>query len=211
MADRQNFCIHSFNSNDKSPFMKKQYTYSDFRQMYAAAEETVQQFRNIDEIKFHTKPAPSAWSAAEICSHITQFNRLYLEAMQSDLDENEVGSSDDKPFSPGFLVRKYAAWMEPPYKIKLKTLKSFYPEKDSDSDSKEIILSSLIDVLSATIDFIDSCEASNVDAEKTKGRNPLLRFLPMSLTEFLVLMDAHQRRHFWQVEITIGKVSAPES
>jgi hypothetical protein len=211
MPDRQNFCIHSFNSNDQPPLMKKQFTYSDFRQMYAAAEETVQQFRNIDETKFHTKPAPSAWSAAEICSHIIQFNRLYVEQMQMAQDDNEVKSTADKPFSPGYFVRKYAAWLEPPYKMKLKTLKPFYPEKNSDSESKENILNRLIDVLSATIDFIDSCEARNVHADKTTGRNPLLRFLPMSLTEFLVLMDAHQRRHFWQIEVTIGRVSEPES
>lgn len=191
--------------------MKKQYTYNDFRRMYIAAEETVHQYRDIDETKFHTKPAPSAWSTAEICSHITQFNRLYLEEMQMALVENEVKSTAVKPFSPGYFVRKYAAWLEPPYKMKLKTLKPFYPEKDSDSDSKEIILSRLLEVLSATIDFIDSCEARNVHSDKTKGRNPLLRFLPMSLTEFLVLMDAHQRRHFWQIEVTIGRVSGPES
>jgi uncharacterized damage-inducible protein DinB len=182
--------------------MKKSYSYDDLIRIYKDARSRASSFNNIPADLFLTKPGSKSWSIAEICSHIVQFNELYLEEMNAALENSRKTEDPGKSFTPGFLARKYAGHLEPPYKFKLKTIKPFYPDSAEELTEQSETVRKLTSVQDKTLSFLRSCKSDGIDADRTKGRNPVLKFLPMSLAEFLILMDAHQRRHFWQIEQT---------
>jgi hypothetical protein len=43
-----------------------------------------------------------------------------------------------------------------------------------------------------------------IDMNRTKGKNPLIKWLPMSIADLLLVLDAHQSRHIWQIETTLS-------
>jgi len=54
---------------------------------------------------------------------------------------------------------------------------------------------------------INLCKEEQLDLSRIKGKNPALQWVSMSLAEFLLVLEAHQRRHFWQIEQTLLKLS----
>jgi hypothetical protein len=185
--------------------MAEYLTYSGLIERFQSAKQKIASFNEIPSDMFNLKPDITSWSAAEICGHLTQFNRLYIREIQKAASNATKSENSPDQFSAGFFFRLYARNLEPPYKIKLKTLKPLYPlNKDL---KKEDVIEKLIVTQSEILQLLSSFETENIDLDRTKGRNPLLKILPMSITDFLVLMDAHQRRHFWQLEQTILKLS----
>jgi uncharacterized damage-inducible protein DinB len=182
------------------------YSYSDFLSMYQSARDRIRAFNTIPDDLFTLKPDSKSWSAAEICSHITTFNQLYLKSISRAVDGQPKYTEIVEPsFRPGFMYGLYASSLEPPYKVKLKTLRPLYPAEGE--MEKESIINRLIETEESITNQVERFGEQSLDLSLTKGKNPLLRILPMSVTDFLVLMDAHQRRHFWQLEQTLLQLS----
>lgn len=182
------------------------YKYSDFLSMYQSARDRIRAFNSIPDDLFTLKPDSKSWSAAEICSHITTFNRLYLKSIRRAADGQPQYTDAGQPsFRPGFFYGLYASSLEPPYKVKLKTLRPLYPAEGE--MQKESVINELVETEEHITDQVSRLSEQKLDLSLTKGKNPLLRVLPMSITDFLVLMDAHQRRHIWQLEQTLLQLS----
>lgn len=189
--------------------MSDKKTYQDLIQIFKSAKKQVQSFHEIPDDHFVMKPAPGRWSVHEICRHLFLFNNLYIEAIIKAAETNPKTTASVNGFTPGFFYRKYAGYMEPPYKMKVKTIKPFDPGKDS--SGKHEVIASLEQTESKITELLTGFKNRNTDLEKTKGSNPVLTFLPMSVIDFLALIDAHQRRHFWQIEQTLKQIQAAKS
>jgi hypothetical protein len=186
-------------------------SYRELISTFESARKKIETFRNISGELFFMKPGPGRWSADEICRHITSFNNLYIGAIEKAGQSSPVFDETGKSFSAGFLCRKYVAFLEPPYTVKIPTIKPFRPEPKSTVNRARDVISKLADTEDKLIELLTNFEKNRIDLEKTKGKNPILTFLPMSVIDFIVLFDAHQRRHFWQLDQTVQQLQKADT
>lgn len=106
-------------------------------------------------------------------------------------------SQSDGPFRPRWHFRKIAHFFEPPAKMKVKTISLFQP---GTTDDVSQTLDELSDIQANVLYILDEAKSQRWNLQKIIGKNPAYRFLSMTLIEFLVVMEVHQRRHFWQIE-----------
>ncbi|MEX0995085.1 MAG: DinB family protein [Balneolaceae bacterium] len=185
--------------------MSKPYTYTipELKNLYENADEQIRLFEDKPTELILFKLSKSTWNIREVCEHLIAFGRLYLEQINRAISSEKDPPQNSDPFQPGWLVRKWAALFEPPYKLKIKTFPLMEPK-----GKKEIqaTFNALHEVQVEVIKILQEAEKYEWDLEKIKGKNPVFRLMPMSLIDFLVLMEVHQRRHFWQIEQILKKV-----
>lgn len=68
------------------------------------------------------------------------------------------------------------------------------------------LLDELISFNTELIQLIEELTIQNLDLNRIKGRNKVFK-LKMTLTEFFLMLAAHQDRHIWQAEQTLKKIS----
>jgi len=78
-----------------------------------------------------------------------------------------------------------------------------YPSKNDTTPANVVTV--LIETELQLLKLLDHAEKGSWDLTKITGKNPLLTFVPMNLIEFLVILLAHQRRHFWQIKQLLDK------
>jgi len=179
--------------------MKKEYnfTLSELTEMYQNASRQISIYRDTSVKQFLFKPGPGSWSAHDVCRHLIVFGNNYLKQMDKAITKTKPLPQSKGPFRPRWHFRYMANFFEPPARMKVKTLPLFQP-----GNFEEV--SRTLDELSAiqanVLNMLDEAKPEQWDLHKIKGKNPAFRFLSMSLIEFLVIMEVHQRRHFWQIE-----------
>lgn len=184
-------------------------SYDDISNEFRSAIDRIDELSVIPEDLFNLKPAPKSWSMDEIFKHICEFNKLYLIEIEKTLNSENIPTTDKNRFKPGLIARGAIRFMEPPYKIKVSTLSPMYPGK-SNSHSKEQTISELKQSNQRLIDVLDNLKRKSADIDRAKGRHPLVKYIPMSITEMILILAAHQRRHLWQTKQTLLKLSGKE-
>lgn len=186
--------------------MIKYYSFTDIISEYTQALERIDELTQAPEDLFLLKPDSSTWSADEIFRHLRRFNNLYIRS----IDQIERASSDKtvtepqfKPSLPAGIIIKF---MEPPYKLKIPTLAPMYPKASSESGMHTTAMD-LRETNNRVIELLNELKSNNANLDKLKGRHPVFKFLPMTLTDLFLVMSAHQRRHFWQAEQTLYRLS----
>lgn len=185
--------------------MSRFYSYNDLHSALHKAGQRVQSFGDIPDDLFILKPEPSVWSADEVCRHLVRFNNLYLGQIDRAVQQLKKKPVANGVFKPGFVQNLLIKFLEPPYKIKINTLAPMYPVESSKQPQE--VRNQLIQTVEGLQKRISEYQAINLDLRKVKGRNPVLKFLPMSVIDFILFLEAHQRRHFWQIEQTLYKLS----
>lgn len=170
-----------------------------------AVKSRIEEFRDVPEDLFLQRPAGNEWSAADVCDHLVQFNTLYLVEIDKAAASPVTTNEGIKPIRAGFLYRQFIKILEPPYKIKVKTVKPMQPVF-SEKAAGEII-SKLLHTENELTEWILYFQKKQFDLNRTKGKNPLIKWLPMSIADLLLVLDAHQRRHIWQIENTLQNLS----
>ena len=151
-------------------------------------------------VQLGQRPAPGGWSVAECIAHLTLTTRNYLPPVYKALEIAPQGSG---PYKMDFTGRMLRWVLEPPYRMKTKTLPSFEPgaEKDSGAALPEF-LHSQDDLLKC----LASCEGRALDKVKIQSSfNERMHYNVYSCFE---IMTAHQRRHLWQAENVKKKLVA---
>ena len=183
----------------------KNITYSDLEEKINGALIIIDEYRGIPAETMEIKLNSKTWSCTEVCQHLIQFNRLYLRKMNRAIEQADSKPKSDNDFKTGWLTRKLGGMVEPPYKIGIKTLKPMYPS------NLELSITDTLDALANTenevLQILDRAKQEQWNLDKIKGRNPVFKF-KMSLTEFIIYLDAHQRRHFWQIEQILKRLPA---
>ena len=176
----------------------KKVTISELKEKFEGAKTVIHEFGSLDSETVIFKLNPETWSCVEICQHLIRFNDMYLQEMDRGLEKLKVIPVNGNLCSPSWAVRKLAGYMEPPYKLGIKTIKPMSPS-NVDLEPAETFMK-LIETQDEIIDRLETAEKERWNLDKIKGRHPILKFLKISFTDSLILIDAHQRRHFWQFE-----------
>jgi hypothetical protein len=173
------------------------FTIKELEEKFEEAARRIGEIQNYQPDLMLMKPGPGRWSIHEICLHLVEFGKLYLREMDKAIAKANPMPQRDDPFRPRWHFRRMAAFFEPPYKLKLKTLPVLKP---GNQEEVRETLGELADIQANVLYILEQAGASRWNLKKIKAKNPVFRFLSMSLIEFLVIMEVHQRRHFWQIE-----------
>lgn len=187
--------------------MNKIYTYSDIISEYFEALQRIDQLTKAPEDLFLLKPDSSSWSANETFRHLRRFNNLYIRKIENILrNQNLSDVENGTKFKPKLISRLIIHIMEPPYKVKIPTLAPMYPKVAAGREMKTTT-DELKESNDTILKILEELKVHQVNLDNLKGSHPVFKFLPMSLTDLFLVMSAHQRRHFWQAEQTLFRLS----
>lgn len=182
------------------------YSYNEMSDLIKKDLSRIDDFYEIPEDLISLKPDPESWSACETIQHISKFNGLYLKQIDEALESGNSIKANGQNFKPRFVYRQFIRFLEPPYKLKTKTIAPLYPNNTGEINPEKPIRE-LKDINLEINKRIDRFRDEQLDMNRIKGRNPVLQWVSMSLAEFILVLEAHQRRHFWQIEQTLLKLS----
>ncbi|MBD3616481.1 MAG: DinB family protein [Gracilimonas sp.] len=177
-----------------------EYTYDYLIQAFQQAKATAENLTSdLDEEVFLRRPAKDKWCIGEILSHLVQTGREYLPQIKKGLNKPdfELKKGAD-PFIPGFLFRWFIHQVSPENKKKLPTVKSFQPEQTTSIDRHKV-LQDFLQLQNEFIIILKKSKLEGLDLGRIKTRNPVIKFVPMSLIACFGITEAHQRRHFEQM------------
>lgn len=174
------------------------FTYHDLKSMPGGAITVIEEYKKLPEDTVNLKLNPETWSCTEVCQHLIRFNEIYLDIVDELLHNGSPQKTDSNQFKPGWISKKIIHFIEPPYKVAIKTVAPMFPSK-IDASAAETF-EKLIETEKQLIELLDDAEKNALNLDRMKGFNPVFKFVRMSVTEFVLMLDAHQRRHFWQIE-----------
>lgn len=177
-----------------------EYTYDYFLTAFEQAKNTASELtESVSENVYLKKPTEDKWCMGEILSHLVQAGNEYLPQIQKGLskpnDQLEIGG---EPFTPNYFFRWFIKIVSPEYKREVPTVKPFEP-KQADKIDKEMVLADFITLQDELISLLKRCKLEQLNLDRIKTRNPIVKLVPMSLTACFAIQEAHQRRHFAQM------------
>lgn len=138
----------------------------------------------------------SSWSICQCLDHLAKVNFVYSAALQ-EAASNAKGSYK-QPTSiveTGFFGRWFVQQMEPPVNIKLKTPGKAVPAQEGDPRE---LLQNFLKSHEPIIAVVGN--AKSVDVNRLRFKNPFIGFIYFTIGTGLLVINAHDRRHLWQVE-----------
>lgn len=180
------------------------YSYQWFIQQFEQTKNTAEEFiLSIDENLFLKAPTEDRWSIAECYSHLINYGDLYFDNIASAISKNaDTVNSVNNSFPPRWLAKKVISFFEPPYKMKLKTIKSMKPVDTSGYNRMEL-LDEYLNLQDRLIVKLEDAHQESVHLGRAKVTHPIFPIIKMTLAECFLLLKAHQRRHQWQAEQTL--------
>ncbi|TVR17100.1 MAG: DinB family protein [Balneolaceae bacterium] len=182
--------------------MGKSYSYHDLRALFENSINQVEKLKTTPPEKLSYKPSEKGWCVGEIVQHLVRFNQLYLRFIGKALSKSDKPKVDQPSFSPRFLMNPFIRFLEPPYKLKIKTITQMKPLNTGSKDFSEDF-DELISQNRELIQIIHDAKQTGLNLNGIKGKNSVFMFR-MTLTEFILFWDVHQRRHLWQAEQTLA-------
>lgn len=184
--------------------MPERYSYDWFIWQFKNTKDNAEQFvTSVDETLFLQPPAEGRWSIAECYSHLINYGDLYFDNITEAITKSS-GTTETGPtsFPPRWFAQKVISFFEPPYRIKLKTIKPMKPVDTSEYNRTEL-LNDYLHLQDELIVQLKKARAKQMDLRREKVRHPIFSLLTMTLSECFLLLEAHQRRHQWQAEQTL--------
>lgn len=149
---------------------------------------------SLTRTQINWRPAPGRWSIAQCIDHLTRSVRLYPEAIERMIREARArAAAGEGPYREGMLARWVITGMEPPPKMRVRTIRRAEP--DEEYDPREV----LAEFEAAYGRLRDLIVASDgVPLDHARMRSPFFRLARFTLRQALVVNLAHARRHLWQ-------------
>jgi hypothetical protein len=184
------------------------YTYDYLLQSFEQAKERATELvHSVDEERFLRKPAEDKWCMGEILNHLTQAGNEYLPQIKKGLNKpDENLSKGNGPFTPSFVMRWFIGQVSPENRRKLPTVAAFQPVEVPEINPTEV-LNGFLKLQDEIIHILKKAKLEQLDLDHIKTRNPVVKFIPMSLTSCFAIQEAHQRRHFEQMRELKEKIS----
>ncbi|MDX1618104.1 MAG: DinB family protein [Balneolaceae bacterium] len=177
------------------------YTYQWFIDRFReAGEQAVRFCRPIEEGRFLTRPAEKIWSAGECYDHLNTFGDRYVDSIRTGLKRGSDNRAEPgQSFKPGWIAGGVAWFFEPPYSIKIKTLRPFKPQSAA-SLEKERVLNAFTSLQDTLIESLEEARDRRLVLDKCHTSHPLFNWISMTVAECFAIVEVHQRRHMWQAE-----------
>ncbi len=161
----------------------------------------------LDDARFNWQPdGGKGWSVGQCLDHLVRTNRCYLDALEEAARSaaRADGQCDPTPFEPGRLGSWFVGTMEPPVTRRQVAVKKTIPPSRCSKDPTLVAFAGeqqrLIELVRDTV-----C----LDCNTIKFKNPLAYGLRMfNLSTGLLVLAAHERRHFWQARNVVAKMPA---
>jgi len=184
------------------------YTSSYFRQSFESARDYARSFVTpLSEDDLNRRPDPHTWNIAECYDHMTVTGNQYLDPVIHIVNESyDKGPTGRGPYRHRFYVQWFIKLLLPPFKLKFKAPGSFQPRGNM---NKADILEGFL-VLQNEI-LIQLERAADLHLGKIKVAHPLLPLIKLNISEVLAIIDAHQKRHFWQAKQILYNIRNSES
>lgn len=176
----------------------KNITINELSEKFEGAKTVIHEYGNLDSDTVIFKLNPETWSCVEVCQHLIRFNEMYRQKMDQALKNLSTIPVNGNSFSPKWASRKIASFLEPPYKFGIKTIKPMIPSTVDLNPADTF--HQLINIQDEFVNLLGKAKDERWNLDKIKGNHPLIKLYKMSYTDFLLVIDAHQRRHFWQIE-----------
>lgn len=168
-------------------------------------EELASLLRANDDGRLVRRPAGGKWSAVEHVDHLVKVNRRYLRALESALASGQAaGRTGTGPFRGSVLGRFFAGSMEPPVKLKVKTMAAMQPDADL---AAEPTLAVFMDLQGQLVTLLR--EAEGLDLDAIRMASPFMRLLRAPVFNWFVVLTAHNRRHIWLIRRTLEALEGP--
>ena len=142
------------------------------------------------------RPHQGSWSIAECIAHLTITTDAYIAVIRPAIDRAREQHLLHRgtTFRVEISARMLAWWLEPPYRLKSKTLAAFVPEMEQPAR--------------ALPDFVDRqqklkvlvVEADGLALDRIRISSPFASQMRYSVYAAFRLIAVHQRRHLWQAE-----------
>jgi uncharacterized damage-inducible protein DinB len=153
-------------------------------------------FQNVDERMAAQRPGTGRWSMAECVAHLNVTGPPYLENITLTLKHGEKNSSAPRHSTrPGFFAAYLTRFLEPPYRLKMKTMTRYEPQHGAGLDET---LHTFDTQQREFIGLIDAMQLQGVP--RTRIPSPVQPILRLRADDWLRFLAAHGRRHLWQAE-----------
>lgn len=164
------------------------------RQIDDCENDAAQLVADLDDDGINQRPPSGGWSIAQCLEHLALMNDFYLRGWQDAVtDAARNGRGPFRGLHPTFLGRSFANWMEPPARMKSKTIAAADPGARFTRDA---ILSRYKASHDVYRGLVGSAEA--VDVNRIVRPNAIIKQVNMRLATVLLIVPAHDRRHLWQ-------------
>jgi len=165
------------------------------RQELEAATEAMRRLvASVSDEAWARRPAAGGWSVAQCVMHLNTTTQEFLPRLDTAIREGrEKGLT-----GAGLFRRDFAGWMlckfvEPPYRMKVKTPAKFDPQEVV---SREEALAEWERWQGEL--FTRVAAADGLALDKVKVVSPFAEKMKYNLLSALMVIPAHQRRHIWQ-------------
>lgn len=185
------------------------YTNEYYRSQYSSNLEKLSSIlQNTDHSLINTIPAPGKWSIGEIVDHLLITGSKYAVVLEEKLSGDlAVLKKGTGPYSHPFLMRKFIKIVSPEYQRNMPTIKPFEPH-DHKNFEKESLLKQFETLNNRFLKLIELADDHQLDLGKIKVGNPIYPIWKMPISGCLALNEAHQRRHFGQIEGVLSSVTS---
>lgn len=177
------------------------YTNDFYIQAFTSAKKNISNLvADIDDRMFNTPPAEDKWCIGEIISHLIQTDKEYLEVLEDKiLGDTSNLKKGNGPYKHPLHLRWFIKVVSPEFKKAVPTLPPFEPIAIKDLDKSQL-LEEFKAIQDRYLAIISKAEKENLHLGKIKVGNPIYPFIKMSVSACLAVNEAHQRRHFQQIE-----------
>jgi hypothetical protein len=143
--------------------------------------------------QFNWKPDAKRWSTGQCIDHLTLTLRLYPESVERMIAEAKRRAATSRPYREGWLSRWVVSSMEPPPRLRIRTMRRVEPgtHLDRDTTIREFELEA-----ARLHDLLVACDG--VSLRHGRMRSPFAPLLRFTLRQVLSMNLAHARRHLWQ-------------
>lgn len=161
----------------------------------------------LDRTLINTKPTEKKWCIGEVVDHLLITGGRYLEVLETALKENpELLQKGDGPYTHSLLLRYFIKVVSPEFKPKIPTLAPFVPHEHMNFN-KELLLDEFEILNNRFLCLVDLADSHRLDLGSIKVGNPIYPFWKMSVSSCFAVNEAHQRRHFRQIQRILNSVS----
>ena len=178
------------------------YTYDYYITQFTEAKIFVQnKVQPLSEELFTTSPGPERWCIAEIIMHLNKTAEVYTPIIKEGIDNAPDSKKyNGEPFKIGFLMKKFVHIVGPENQKLTPTIPQFLPVKDTKEFDREKIINEFMEAQNQFIELVSKSKVEHLVLNKLKVRNPIYSAIRMDVNACLAIMEAHQRRHFAQIE-----------
>lgn len=176
-----------------------------FRELAVNRETALALLDGLDAPQLAWRPSEAQWGLAEICSHLATITTLYLPALDDAIERGHADAAySDRPFR-GNIVSRTLVWsMEPPVRVRQRTLKMLLPKASQDPLESRQLYRAAQGAFELRLE-----RAAGLDLAHIGVRLPTIKRLRFALGTVLALILAHERRHLWQATVVRKSASFP--